>query len=144
MERLGLEIKRLNNLISRNISNLETISLLNEISNSNGFILRYIEEHEDEVITQKDIEKAFGITRSTASTVLSLMEKKELIVREVLKEDNRVKKVLITDKGKKINLDIKKEIDQFELNLIKGFNDEELKQFLFYIDKLKENLKEEK
>ena len=144
MERLGLEIKRLNNLISRNISNLETISLLNEISNSNGFILRYIEEHEDEVITQKDIEKAFGITRSTASTVLSLMEKKELIVREVLKEDNRVKKVLITDKGKKINSDIKKEIDQFELNLIKGFNAEELKQFLFYIDKLKENLKEEK
>lgn len=144
MERLGLEIKRLNNLISRNISNLETISLLNEISNSNGFILRYIEEHEDEVITQKDIEKAFGITRSTASTVLSLMEKKELIVREVLKEDNRVKKVLITDKGKKINSDIKKEIDQFELNLIKGFNDDELKQFLFYIDKLKENLKEEK
>lgn len=144
MERLGLEIKRLNNLISRNISNLETISLLNEISNSNGFILRYIEEHEDEVITQKDIEKAFSITRSTSSTVLSLMEKKELIVREVLKEDNRVKKVLITDKGKKINSDIKKEIDQFELNLIKGFNDEELKQFLFYIDKLKENLKEEK
>lgn len=110
MERLGLEIKRLNNLISRNISNLETISLLNEISNSNGFILRYIEEHEDEVITQKDIEKAFGITRSTASTVLSLMEKKELIVREVLKEDNRVKKVLITDKGKKINSDIKKRL----------------------------------
>lgn len=144
MERLGLEIIRLNNLISRNISNLETISLLNEISNSNGFILRYIEEHEDEVITQKDIEKAFSITRSTSSTVLSLMEKKELIVREVLKEDNRVKKVLITDKGKKINSDIKKEIDQFELNLIKGFNDEELKQFLFYIDKLKENLKEEK
>ena len=144
MERLGLEIKRLNNLISRNISNLETISLLNEISNSNGFILRYIEEHEDEVITQKDIEKAFSITRSTSSTVLSLMEKKELIVREVLKEDNRVKKVLITDKGKKINSDIKKEIDQFELNLIKGFNDDELKQFLFYIDKLKENLKEEK
>ena len=144
MERLGLEIKRLNNLISRNISNLETISLLNEISNSNGFILRYIEEHEDEVITQKDIEKAFSITRSTASTVLSLMEKKELIVREVLKEDNRVKKGLITDKGKKINSDIKKEIDQFELNLIKGFNDDELKQFLFYIDKLKENLKEEK
>ena len=144
MERLGLEIIRLNNLISRNISNLETISLLNEISNSNGFILRYIEEHEDEVITQKDIEKAFSITRSTSSTVLSLMEKKELIVREVLKEDNRVKKVLITDKGKKINSDIKKEIDQFELNLIKGFNDDELKQFLFYIDKLKENLKEEK
>lgn len=144
MERLGLEIKRLNNLISRNICNLETISLLNEISNSNGFILRYIEEHEDEVITQKDIEKAFSITRSTASTVLSLMEKKELIVREVLKEDNRVKKVLITDKGKKINSDIKKEIDEFELNLIKGFSDEDLKQFLFYIDKLKENLKEEK
>ena len=85
--RLGLEIKKLNNLISRNISNLKTLSMLNEVSNSNGLILRYIEEHEDEMVTQKDIEMAFGITRSTASTVLSLMEKKELITREVLKEE---------------------------------------------------------
>ena len=76
--RLGLEIKKLNNLISRNISNLKTIAMLNEISNSNGFILRYIEEHENELVTQKDIEVAFGITRSTASTVLSLMEKKRI------------------------------------------------------------------
>ena len=91
--------------------------MLNEVSNSNGLILRYIEEHEDEMVTQKDIEMAFGITRSTASTVLSLMEKKELITREVLKEDNRVKKVLITDKGKSVNADIKKEIDDFEANL---------------------------
>ena len=144
MERLGLEISFNKDIVSKLLIFLD-IKLFNLlISNSNGFILRYIEEHEDEVITQKDIEKAFSITRSTVSTVLSLMEKKELIVREVLKEDNRVKKVLITDKGKKINSDIKKEIDQFELNLIKGFNDEELKQLLFYIDKLKENLKEEK
>ena len=140
---VGLEIKKLNNLISRNISNLKTISMLNEISNSNGFILRYIEEHENELVTQKDIELAFGITRSTASTVLSLMEKKELITREVLKEDNRVKKVLITEKGKSVNADIRKEIDDFEKTLISGLNEEEINQFLYYINKLKNNLKEE-
>ena len=141
--RLGLEIKKLNNLISRNISNLKTIAMLNEISNSNGFILRYIEEHENELVTQKDIEVAFGITRSTASTVLSLMEKKELITREVLKEDNRVKKVMITDKGKSVNADIKKEIDDFEQTLILGLSEEEINQFLNYINKIKNNLKEE-
>lgn len=141
--RLGLEIKKLNNLISRNISNLKTIAMLNEISNSNGFILRYIEEHENELVTQKDIEVAFGITRSTASTVLSLMEKKELIIREVLKEDNRVKKVMITDKGKSVNADIKKEIDDFEQTLILGLSEEEINQFLNCINKIKNNLKEE-
>lgn len=141
--RLGLEIKKLNNLISRNISNLKTIAMLNEISNSNGFILRYIEEHENELVTQKDIEVAFGITRSTASTVLSLMEKKELITREVLKEDNRVKKVMITDKGKSVNADIKKEIDDFEQTLILGLSEEEINQFLNCINKIKNNLKEE-
>ena len=141
--RLGLEIKKLNNIISRNISNLKTIAMLNEISNSNGFILRYIEEHENELVTQKDIEVAFGITRSTASTVLSLMEKKELIIREVLKEDNRVKKVMITDKGKSVNADIKKEIDDFEQTLILGLSEEEINQFLNCINKIKNNLKEE-
>ena len=141
--RLGLEIKKLNNLISRNISNLKTIAMLNEISNSNGFILRYIEEHENELVTQKDIEVAFVITRSTASTVLSLMEKKELITREVLKEDNRVKKVMITDKGKSVNADIKKEIDDFEQTLILGLSEEEINQFLNCINKIKNNLKEE-
>lgn len=141
--RLGLEIKKLNNLISRNISNLKTIAMLNEISNSNGFILRFIEEHENELVTQKDIEVAFGITRSTASTVLSLMEKKELITREVLKEDNRVKKVMITDKGKSVNADIKKEIDDFEQTLILGLSEEEINQFLNCINKIKNNLKEE-
>ena len=141
--RLGLEIKKLSNLISRNISNLKTLSMLNEVSNSNGLILRYIEEHEDEMVTQKDIEMAFGITRSTASTVLSLMEKKELITREVLKEDNRVKKVLITDKGKSVNADIKKEIDDFEKNLTAGLSEEEVNQFLCYINKIKSNLNEE-
>ena len=141
--RLGLEIKKLNNLISRNISNLKTIAMLNEISNSNGFILRYIEEHENVLVTQKDIEVAFGITRSTASTVLSLMEKKELIIREVLKEDNRVKKVMITDKGKSVNADIKKEIDDFEQTLILGLSEEEINQFLNCINKIKNNLKEE-
>ena len=141
--RLGLEIKKLNNLISRNISNLKTIAMLNEISNSNGFILRYREEHENELVTQKEIEVAFGITRSTASTVLSLMEKKELITREVLKEDNRVKKVMITDKGKSVNADIKKEIDDFEQTLIWGLSEEETNQFLNCINKIKNNLKEE-
>ena len=83
------------------------------------------------------------MTRSTASTVLSLMEKKELIIREVLKEDNRVKKVMITDKGKSVNADIKKEIDDFEQTLILGLSEEEINQFLNCINKIKNNLKEE-
>lgn len=145
MRKIGLEIKRLNNLISRNFANLNTISMLNEISNSNGFILRYLEENENKVITQKDIELNFGITRSTTSTVLSLMEEKELIVREIMPNDNRVKKIIITEKGKKINKDIKNEIDEFELKLIDGFNEREIEQFYNYIERMKNNInKEEK
>lgn len=145
MRKIGLEIKRLNNLISRNFANLNTISMLNEISNSNGFILRYLEENENKVITQKDIELNFGITRSTTSTVLSLMEDKELIVREIMPNDNRVKKIIITEKGKKINKDIKNEINEFELKLIDGFNEREIEQFYNYIERMKNNInKEEK
>ena len=60
-----------------------------------------------------------------------------------MKEDNRVKKVMITDKGKSVNADIKKEIDDFEQTLILGLSEEEINQFLNCINKIKNNLKEE-
>ena len=73
---IGREVKKLNNHIARYIINLPTIRELDELTGNNGAILHYLACKENENVTQKDIELAFGITRSTTSTVVSLMEKK--------------------------------------------------------------------
>lgn len=143
MYNLGLEIKNLNNVIHRNFANLKSVSLLDEITGSNGYILSFLCDHNDELITQKKIEEMLGITRSTASTVLSRMEKNDLIRREVLPSDSRMKRIIMTDKGHEIITLVRQEIQEFEKTLIKGFSEEELQQFISFIKKIKTNILEE-
>lgn len=144
MYNLGLEIKNLNNVIHRNFANLKSVSLLDEITGSNGYILSFLCDHENELITQKKIEEMLGITRSTASTVLSRMEKNELITRETLSFDSRVKRIILTDKGRDMVSLVHQEVQEFEKTLIKGFSEEELQQFFDFIKKIKNNILEEK
>lgn len=142
MAHFGLDIKNLNNLISRRVQNLKTIAFLDELTGSNGVILNYLEEHSDVSISQKDIEKVFGITRSTASKVLSLMEKKGLIERHVDDFDARAKKIVITEKGCQAVAAIQMELKEFEASLTAGFKQEELEMLSSFISRMKKNIEE--
>lgn len=144
MEDIGLAIKNLNNMIHRQFTNLKTTKLLNELTRSNGYIIIYLVEHNDEIITQKNIENALGITRSTASIVLSNMEKNNLITRKIMTNDSRCKSIHITDLGKKLYENMENESQALEKTLKKGFSDEELIIFLEFVKRFKENLREEK
>lgn len=143
MSDIGLEIKNLNNMIHRHFANLKTTEILNELTGSNGYILVYLIEHKDELITQKNIEEVLGITRSTASIVLSNMEKNQFITREILQSDSRVKSIHITSKGKELYEMMTLEKIEFEQKLKKGFTEEEIDQFLNMIKRMKQNIKEE-
>ncbi len=144
MSDIGLEIKNVNNLISRGVCNLKTMSLLKEVTGSNGYILRYLKREKDQQITQKMIEQTMGITRSTASTVLSRMEKMDWIKREALVTDSRSRLVSITSKGLALCEQLEEELALFEKGLVKGFSEKELVEFVRLLNKIKENLKEEK
>ena len=143
MSDFGLEIKNLNNMIHRHFANLKTTEILNELTGSNGYIIIYLMKHQDELITQKNIEEVLGITRSTASIVLSNMEKNQLITREVLKTDSRIKSLHITSKGKELYETMTLEKNEFEEKLKKGFTEAEEELFLSFIRRIKQNIKEE-
>ncbi len=142
-EDIGLEIKNLNNIIHRYFANLKTTKILDELTGSNGYILIYLMEHKDELITQKSIEEVLGITRSTASIVLSNMERNQLIQREILAQDSRMKRIHITDKGKALYDQMTTEKKEFEKKLKAGFSEEEVQQFLHMLHRMKKNIKEE-
>ncbi len=144
MADIGLEFKNVNNLISRGVCNLKTMSLLKEVTGSNGYILRYLKREKDQQITQKMIEQTMGITRSTASTVLSRMEKMDWIKREALVTDSRSRLVSITSQGLALCEQLEEELALFEKGLVKGFSEKELVEFVRLLNKIKENLKEEK
>ncbi len=140
MKEVGLEIKHLNNRINRNLKNLPSIKLLDEITGSNGYILSFLHKKQKQIITQKSIEKQLGITRSTASTILTRMEKKELIVRETLENDSRKKQIKITEKGIDLAIQTEKEIKVFDQSLIAGFTTEEIATLFSFFDRIKNNV----
>ena len=140
---IGLEIKNLNNMIHRHFTNLKTTEILNKLTGSNGYIIVYLMEHQNELITQKQIEEVLGITRSTASIVLSHMEENQLITRKILEQDSRIKSIHIMPKGMELYETLTREKIEFEAKLLQGFTSFELDQFVEYIRRMKKNIKEE-
>ena len=64
-EELGLLILRTATMIRRKADSNVYMSKVHKITGSNGWILGYLADHENEEIYQKDIEEKFCVTRST-------------------------------------------------------------------------------
>ena len=140
--KLGKKIRCTSTKIARVVDNLDSIKKLENVSGTNGFIIVYIYKSKEDVF-QKDIEKEFGITRSTASTIISLMEKKNLIIREKVDSDARLKKLVLTDLAKDYCQDVLKDLKCFDEMLRKDISDEELDIFCSVLEKIENNLRKD-
>ena len=105
-------------------------------------ILKYMIEHQNEDIYQKDLENILNLRRATVSGVLQTMEKNNLIKREIYENDVRVKKIILNEKTKSIFLKNKQKIDEIEKNITKNISKKDLTDFIKVIDKLITNLNE--
>lgn len=81
-------------------------------------------------VFQRDVEKAFGMSRSTATGILQLMEKNGLIVRESVASDARLKSLILTERAAHLDAQISESLRQGEQRLTKGLSSEQLAQFL--------------
>lgn len=105
-------------------------------------ILKYMIEHQNEDIYQKDLENILNLRRATVSGVLQTMEKNNLIKREIYENDIRVKKIILNEKTKNIFQKNKQKIDEIEKNITKNISKKDLNDFIKVIDKLITNLNE--
>lgn len=80
-------------------------------------------------VFQRDVEKAFGMSRSTATGILQLMEKNGLIVRESVASDARLKSLIPTERAAHLDAQISESLRQGEQRLTKGLSSEQLAQF---------------
>ena len=118
----------------------EIPSDLMKISMTNGYILFYLYDNKDKDVYQKDFEENFGITRSTASKILSLMETKELVRRESVAGDARLKKITLTENGEELRRKMIAIKDKMEEQLKEGFSEKEIQQLYGYLERIKDNL----
>lgn len=137
---VGFQIRIVSNLIRREIDNLITDKFNTNITRIQGWIIDYINRNNDKDIFQKDIEEKFSIRRSTATIILKSMEKNNLITRNSVNYDARLRKIELTEKAININRDFRNIINEFEEKLIQGLSKEEVDTFFDILEKIKTNL----
>lgn len=138
--RIGLEIHKTDRLIKRFIDSDAAKCHADKLTGTHGRALGYLHRNRDRDIFQKDFEQEFNIRRSTASSILSLMEKNGLIKRESVEYDARLKKITLTEKAVEIQKLVDASFDCFENMLKQGISEEELEIFFRVLDKINNNL----
>ena len=92
-DHIGFENKRLENEIHSRMTAYRAAMGGEELTMMQSWIIRFLYEHSEEDIYQRDIEAEFSIARSTATGILKLMEKRGYIRRVSVERDARLKKL---------------------------------------------------
>ena len=137
---LGYQIKSLERMIYHRHTLSTTRSYVDSLTGTHGWVIRYLYENKDNDIFQRDIEKTFGVRRSTITSMLQIMEKNGLITRGSVPYDSRLKKITPTEKALELHRRISDEIDAIEAELSAGLSEEEISAFISTIEKIKKNL----
>lgn len=145
---IGLSIIGLSHRLRRKADEVAASFGEESITGVQGFIIGYIYKNmcHGNFIFQRDLEKKFGISRSTTSGILNLMEKKGLIQRCSVAHDARLKQILLTEKTQKIQKEIFRQMCEMDQKLVGTLSKEEKDQFFHIIKKLNEilNISEKK
>ena len=144
-ESIGVRFRMINNAIRRYVDrNSEYKKEIDNITCSNGWIISHMchMEEQGQDVYQRDFEEKFGITRSTVSKVLTLLEKKGFIERTSVSHDGRMKKITLTDRAREIGRQWHKDTEKTEKQLTKDFTPEEIETLCGYLDRIEKNLEE--
>lgn len=134
------ELRLLNFSIRKRLERTPARKELDSATGTHGWIICYLADNEGKDIYQRDLEREFGITRSTTSKMIGLMEKNGLVGREKVACDDRLKKIVLTEKSKRLAEKLHKDKLQTEKQLTKGFTPEELRTLNEYLQRMKENI----
>lgn len=138
IKHIGRKINILSHKIKRKIGK---VGLEYGISSMQAKILGFIYFNSSKRdIFQKTIEEEFDIRRSSVTSVLTLMEKNELIKRVSVSEDARLKKIMITDKGIEVNKLVYKQIQEIEGIIEGNLSEEELNSFISILERLTQKI----
>lgn len=137
---VGFEVRTLDNMIYRQLLAYEARRGIDEVTVMHGWIIGYMYDNQEKDIFQKDIEATFSIARSTVTGILKLMEKKGYIHRESVERDARLKRLVLTDRGRELHEGTVQNIKMLEARVREGISPQELETFFRVIELIKANL----
>ena len=138
---IGYEVHTLDNMIGRLISSYRApLESQTGTSTIQSWIASFLNNNPHRDIFQKDIEAEFRITRSTVTGILQSMEKNQLITREAVPTDARLKRLVLTDKGRALHNASIQILTTIENQLVRDVSEEELSMFIHVLRKIRTNV----
>lgn len=137
------EIGKVSRLVKRYIDKSTNKAYVDKLTCSHGWAIGFFFENRDKDVFQKDFEKECDVRRSSATSMLKLMEKNGLITRESVDYDARLKKITLTPKAIEIHNLIDSDFEKLEEKASKGLTKEEIECFFNVLEKIKNNIEED-
>ena len=137
---IGAAFKSIAHRIDRIMNNIPAIRDNGKLTSIQVWILNFLFRNEGKDMFQRDVEREFHIRRSTATEILTAMERNDLIRRERTDYDARLKKIVLTGYAAEIRKQLQTQMRRLEAALTDGFTDDEIKQFFAFVDRFKANL----
>ena len=129
-------ISKLSNKLRRRIDNF---SSRKNFSGSEGKVLHFLLAQTNDVF-QKDIEEEYCLRPPTATELLKKMEKNGLIYREPISTDERMKKIIVSEKALRYKEIVIADITKLEDDLTKNISKKDLDIFFDVIEKMLKNI----
>ncbi len=130
--------------LSREVKNAVNRGLKEESGTNNtpknGWLLAYF-VRQTKPIFQSELENIFHLPKSTLADMIQLLEKEELIKKVPFEEDGRKKQIVVTEKGREINLITEAQIMEVEDFMTKNISDEEIEMVVTVLEKMQQNVR---
>ena len=136
----GMWINILSHKIKKRMNtNMQSLGLTGVQSRVMHYILV---KSADGPVFQRDVEAVFGLSRSTATGILQSMEKNDLILRESVASDARLKSLIPTQKAAYPDAQVGEYLRNTEQCLTRGLSNAQLALFLETVAHMSKNLDE--
>ena len=135
---LGRNVHMLSRLLKRNTDiEVTKYGITGVQSAMIGFIY---EQSRKKDVFAKDIEKAFDLRRASSAGLIQNMERNGLIKREMVGNDARLRKIVLTEKALELRKKLDKSIKSMEKKMQEGLTKEEIEKYIELTKKMAKNL----
>ena len=111
------------------------------LNSQQGRVIQYIYNNQDKNLIQKDLADVFGRTTASITSMLSGLEKKGYIRREIPSDNERQKNIYVDEKGIELIDTFNKNFIELEEELISSLTEEEREIFLSILIKINNKMK---
>ncbi|WP_010250926.1 MarR family winged helix-turn-helix transcriptional regulator [Acetivibrio cellulolyticus] len=101
-------------------------------------ILEYVERHDE--CTQREVADYMQVSPPSIATSVKRMQKAGLLVKAADKSDLRYNRLTVTEKGREISRECRKDFDKIDAQLFSGFNEQECEQLRGYFERMIANM----